>query len=147
MTQNSPKKVNDLNETEEQLRLSHQKLEVFNEKLLVICGLTRHDVQNKLMVVKGNTFLLRKKIRNNPELIQYLDSIDNALLDTERLFEFSRLYEKMGSEQIKEINVEHSFREAVSFFENLKNVEVINECQGLNRISRFAANPTILQPY
>ena len=37
----------------------------------------------------------------------------------------------MGSEQIKEINVEHSFREAVSFFENLKNVEVINECQGL----------------
>ena len=72
MTQNSPKKVNDLNETEEQLRLSHQKIEVFNEKLLVIGGLTRHDVQNKLMVVKGNTFLLRKKIGNNPELMPVL---------------------------------------------------------------------------
>jgi signal transduction histidine kinase len=99
--------------------------------LLVIGGLTRHDVQNKLMVVKGNTFLLRKKIGNNPELTPYLNSIDKALLDTERLFEFSRLYEKIGSEQIKEINVEQSFEEAISFFENLENKDVTNECHGL----------------
>lgn len=131
MSKNSHKTVNELNGTQEQVRLNRQKLEMFNEKLLVVGGLTRHDVQNKLMVVKGNTFLIRKKIGNNPELTPYLDSIDNALLDTERLFEFSSLYEKMGSEQIGEMNIGQSFREAVSFFVNLKNVEVASECQDL----------------
>jgi signal transduction histidine kinase len=122
--------VIELKDVDEQLYPSYQKLAIFNEKLLVIGGLTRHDVQNKLMIVKGNTFLLRKKIGNNSELIQYIDSINTALLETERLFEFSRCYEKMGSEQIKEINIANSFNDAVSVFGNL-NVEVINECQGL----------------
>ena len=74
-----------------------------NEKLNVIGRLTRHDVGNKLMVMKSNIYLLKKQIGDNPKLAKYLEGIDSAINQSDEMFEFSRFYEKIGVEAPSEI--------------------------------------------
>ncbi len=45
----------------ESLSSSMEKVQVLNEKLRVIGGLTRHDVRNKLSAVTGYAYLLKKE--------------------------------------------------------------------------------------
>ncbi|MDT8783008.1 MAG: PAS domain S-box protein [Candidatus Bathyarchaeota archaeon] len=116
--------------TLEQLRATNLKLTNLTEKMKVIGSLTRHDVKNKLFVAKNNTFLLKKKLKNNPELEKYLDGINFAVDQADELFEFGRLYEKVGAEEPKKIDVALSFDKAVSLFPN-SSLRIHNGCQGL----------------
>ncbi len=110
----------------------HQKnLEILNEKLRVVGSLTRHDVANKLMSAESNLYLLRKRIGDNPDLAKYLDNMDSSLTSSERIFEFSRLYERIGAEKPSQENVFGCFNQAVALMPNLGGVEVVNECKGL----------------
>jgi signal transduction histidine kinase len=74
--------------------------------------------------------LIRKKSSENPQLQQYLDSIDSEIKAAQRLFELSSLYENIGVEQQHEIDVETCFTEAVKLVPNLK-INVINNAKGL----------------
>ena len=47
---------------EAQLKEDRHQIELMNEKLRVIGSLTRHDVGNKLMAVKSNVYLLKKRL-------------------------------------------------------------------------------------
>jgi PAS domain S-box-containing protein len=118
-------------ETEEKLKESFAQIEGINEKLRVIGSLTRHDVGNKLMAAKSNLYLLKKRLGDNAELAKYIDGIESALNSSYRIFEFSRLYERIGAEKPSEMNVYDCFNQAVLYYSNLGTVKVVNECQGL----------------
>jgi PAS domain S-box-containing protein len=109
----------------------NDELKLLNEKLGVVGSLTRHDVGNKLMAAKSNVYLLRKKIGNKLEYTKYLDGVDFALADADRIFEFSRLYAKMGSEKPELVNFEKCFNQAVTMLPALWKIKVVNDCQGL----------------
>ena len=51
------------------LKESHDKLELMNEKLRVVGSLSRHDVRNKLSAVNGYTYLLKKKHADQATLL------------------------------------------------------------------------------
>jgi len=123
--------ITERKKNEEILRESIHKNELIKEKLSVVGSLTRHDVGNKLMVAKSNIYLLKKQIGDNPKLAQYLDSIDSAIKSSDAMFEFSRLYERIGVEKLSKENVFECFNQAVALMSNLGSVKVANECQGL----------------
>jgi PAS domain S-box-containing protein len=100
-------------------------------KLRVVGHLTRHDARNKLAVVTMNTFLLKKKLANNPDALKYLSEIELACKEVERIFNFARIYEKMGLEKLTYMDVEKTFAEAAMLFSDLKDVKVMNDCKGL----------------
>jgi PAS domain S-box-containing protein len=102
-----------------------------NEKLRVVGKLTRHDVRNKLTTISSNTYLLRKRYGSNPEIVRFLDSIDSAVALSNRLFDFTSLYEKIGGQTQTEIDVKRCFDDAVALFPNMSNIQVMNESQGL----------------
>jgi PAS domain S-box-containing protein len=114
---------------------AEEKLELLNEKLRVVGSLTRHDVGNKLMVVKSNVYLIKRQIGDNPKLASYLEGIDSALTSSDRIFEFSRLYEKIGAEQPSNENVAQCFSQAKALLPNLGTVTVVNDCKGLEVVA------------
>jgi PAS domain S-box-containing protein len=125
---------------EERLKESQTKLEVLNEKLHVNGSLARHDVGNKIMAAKSNLYLLKKQIGDNPKLTKYVDNVETALASSDRIFEFSRLYEKVGSEKLVKQNVFDCFNQAVALMVNLGKVDVINQCQGLEVVADSLLN-------
>ena len=121
-----------LQESQIHYQLLAEREHVTNEKLNVISKLTRHDVRNKLYAVKANAYLLKKRVGGNPEIANYITAIEQSVDQTESLLEFSRIYEQIGTEQLKTVDVEECFNEATSFFSDLKNVKLTNECHGLS---------------
>ena len=101
------------------------------EKLRVVGSLTRHDVRNKLSAVTGNVYLLRRKLAGNPEALEQLADMENAVRNVEAIFEFARTYEKLGVEQLVKMNVGKAVDEAASLFPDLKGIRIANECGGL----------------
>lgn len=116
------------------IKNQNAKLEALNEKLGVVGSLTRHDVRNKLTVAKSNVFLLRKRLRDNPELIKYLDAIDESFNQSTKIFEFSRVYEQIGAEKPGAMKVADLFDEASKLIPH-EGVEVVNKTQGLTVIA------------
>jgi PAS domain S-box-containing protein len=118
-------------ETEIKLKENSQRIDLMNEKLRVVGSLTRHDVGNKLMTAKSNLYLLKKRIGDNPDLVKYLENIDSSLASSDGIFEFSRLYERIGVENPSSESVFDCFNQAVELMPDLGDVEVVNECKGL----------------
>ncbi len=111
---------------------AEDRLTLVNEKLRVTGSLTRHDVRNKLTIIKSNLFLLRKRLSENPELSKFLNEIDNAADASNKLFEFSSTYEKIGAEARTKINLGEYFNQASTLLPDLQRIELINKCQGLS---------------
>ncbi len=120
-----------LKKTSEELRVESDKLRLLNEKLEVVGKLTRHDLRNKLVGMKGFSYLLSKKIGENVELDSYLNQINSTIASMEKLLAFSNVYENIGADQRRPINVEACFNRSVSLFSELQELEVENKCQGL----------------
>jgi PAS domain S-box-containing protein len=112
---------------EAELRQNNQKIELMNEKLRIVGGLTRHDIFNKLQIINSYVFLANKK--GNYE--QALNSIKGASEQINKLLEFSKDFEMIGSEELRNVDVDASFYEAVGLVSDLKGIRVINECTGL----------------
>jgi signal transduction histidine kinase len=127
--------ITERKKSEEKLRESVHNNELTNEKLRVVGGLTRHDVGNKLMVVKSNMYLLKKQIGDNPKLAKYFESVESAIGQSDKIFAFSRLYEKVGVEKLVTMDVFECFNVAAAMFSNLKTLEIVNECQGLKVVA------------
>ncbi|HUK84488.1 MAG TPA: PAS domain-containing sensor histidine kinase [Candidatus Acidoferrum sp.] len=126
--------IRDLTEsknTELKLREDHIKIEAINEKLRVVGKLTRHDVRNKLSAIRINTYLIKKKFGTNPQLVNYLDAIDSNVASADRLFDLSNLFERIGVEEHKKIEVKQCFDEAVALIPNLGSVRIIDNSAGL----------------
>jgi len=101
------------------------------EKLGVVGKLTRHDARNKLSTVTMNTFLIKQKLAHDPEALKHLSEIESACGEVEGIFEFARIYEKIGLEELAYMNVEKTLEEAVRLFRDLHDVKIANDCHGL----------------
>jgi len=84
------------------------------------------------MSAKANLYLLKKRVGVNPDLARYFEGVESALAASDRIFEYSRLYERIGVEKPSEENVFECFNQAVTLMPFLGSVKVVNECQGLN---------------
>ncbi len=107
------------------------RLALVNEKLRVTGSLTRHDVRNKLTIIKSNIYLLKKRIGDSPELANILEDIDSAVEASNKLFEFSSTYEKIGAEPRSRINIGEYFDQASSLLNDLQKIEMTNDCKEL----------------
>jgi len=116
---------------EEKLKESIHKNELINEKLSVVGSLTRHDVGNKLMVMKSNIYLLKKQIGDNHKLAKYLEGIDSAIKQSDEMFEFSRSYEKIGVEKPSKTDVAQCFNQAAMLLPSFGTIKILNDCHGL----------------
>src|SRR5665647_911079 len=123
--------ITERKKNEEKLRESIYKNELINEKLKVVGRLTIHDVSNKLMVVKSNMYMLKKQIGDNPKLAQYLEGIDSAIDQSDKMFEFSRFYEKIGVEKPSKIDVAQCFNQASTLLSSFGTIRIVNDCEGL----------------
>jgi PAS domain S-box-containing protein len=125
------KDITRLKNAEEHLGELNKMLEATNEKLHVVGGLTRHDVRNKLSAVTGNAYLLKRKLVEDPEALEQLADMENAVRNVETIFEFARKYEQLGVEQLVNLSVGKAVDEAASLFPCLKGIRIVNECHGL----------------
>jgi signal transduction histidine kinase len=83
------------------------------------------------MVAKSNLYLLKKRIGDNPDLVKYFDNIDFALASSSEIFDFSRLYERIGFEKPSNVDVFECFNQAAALKPNFGAFKVVNECHGL----------------
>jgi PAS domain S-box-containing protein len=123
--------VTERKNAEKHLNEMNKKLEATNEKLHVVGGLTRHDVRNKLSAVTGNAYLLRQKLVGDAKALEQLKDMEAAVRLVEKIFEFATIYEKLGTEELVNIDVGKTVDGAVSLFSDLKGVKIVNECDGL----------------
>jgi len=74
---------------------SEEALAQVNRKLNLLSSITRHDIVNQLLVLKGYLALLRKKTEE-PQLIEYIDRTNKATVNIEHQILFTRDYQDMG---------------------------------------------------
>ena len=122
--------VTDRKKAEEALNGVMDQLVLVNEKLGVVGSLSRHDVRNKLAVVTGYAYLLKKNHMDQADVVDGLGKIEQAVKDSVKIFEFAKMYEQMGVEELKYVDVEKTLNEAAALFSGLT-IKVSNDCHGL----------------
>ena len=75
------------------------------ERLRVVGGLTRHDARNKFAAVTGYRYLLKKKFAGQAEVLDRVDKIELAVADSVKIFEFAKMYEQLGVEELVYVDV------------------------------------------
>ena len=123
--------ITERKKTEMDLKESRDKLELMNEKLRVVGSLTRHDVRNKLSAVNGYTYLLKKKHRDQADIVEGLSKIEQAVADSVKIFEFAKMYEQLGVEELSYVDVGKAVDEAMALFSGLT-IKVVNDCHGIS---------------
>jgi PAS domain S-box-containing protein len=113
------------------LKSAEEKLAVMNEKLRVVGGLTRHDVRNKLSIVTGNAYLIKRKLKDHPEAMEDFEELESACAAIVQLLEFARDYERLRVEELTYVDLEDSIEKTVSLFTNMDQTKIVNECHGL----------------
>lgn len=119
--------ISNRKKTEEELRKNQRKMELMNEKLRVLGGLTRHDILNKLSIINTSLFLAKKNCADT----QALATIENTSNQIRNILEFSRDFEILGTEELKYIDVYWSLSEALGLIFDLQGIKVVNDCSGL----------------
>jgi len=122
--------ITERRKAEEVLNQTMDQLVLVNEKLGVVGSLTRHDVRNKLSAITGYAYLLKKKHADQADIVEGLSKMEQAVKDSVKIFEFAKMYEQLGAEQLTIINVEAKLNEATTLFSGSL-PKIINECHGL----------------
>jgi PAS domain S-box-containing protein len=126
--------VSDITErkrAKETLSQTMDKLALVNEKLGIVGKLTRHDVRNKLSAVTGNIYLAKQALPADSESVKYLNETESAFDQIERIFNFARIYEQLGVEELSDIDAGKCFDDAVSLVSSQNGIDFVNECRGL----------------
>jgi PAS domain S-box-containing protein len=122
--------ITERKKNEEKLKENSQRIELMVEKLRVVGSLTRHDVRNKLSTVTGYAYLLKKKHADEADIVEGLSKMEQSVKETVKIFEFAKMYEQLGVEELTPIAVEAKINEATSLFSGSL-PKIINECHGL----------------
>ena len=110
---------------------SLDKIQELNEKLRVVGSLSRHDVRNKLLVVMGNAYLIKKRYSDQADIIDGLGKIEQVVHEIVNIFDFVKAYEQLGAEKLVYINVEQKLNEACALFSGFP-LKVLNESHGVS---------------
>ena len=116
---------------EEKLRENSRRIEMMNEKLRVVGSLTRHDVRNKLGAITGYSYILKKRHADQADMVDYLDKMVQAVNSSVKIFDFAKMYEQLGVEELSLIDVKKAVDQAEELFSEPLKFKVINECSGL----------------
>jgi len=122
--------ITESKKAEESFFKTMNELVLVNEKLNVVGSLTRHDVRNKLAAVNGYAYLLKKKHADQADIIDGLEKIEQAVKDSGKIFDFAKMYEQLGVEELTYIKVEEKLREAFSLF-SAPLPKMVDESHGL----------------
>jgi PAS domain S-box-containing protein len=122
--------ITERKKAEEELKQTIKKLVLVNEKLGVVGSLTRHDTINKLTALSGYTYLLKKKYADKADVLNGFAKIEQTVEDVERIFDFAKLYEQLGVEELTYVDVEKTVNDAVGLISDLT-IRVVNDCHGL----------------
>jgi len=76
-------------------KVAEDALRTANQKLQILSGITRHDIQNKIIILQAYLDLTRPEI-DDPKLSNYLSEVDRAGSDIQRQIEFTRTYQELG---------------------------------------------------
>ncbi|MCK4884796.1 PAS domain-containing sensor histidine kinase, partial [Candidatus Bathyarchaeota archaeon] len=123
--------ITERTKVEEALKETLTKLETLNEKLGVVGRLTRHDVRNKLSVIVNNVYLAKQRLAGDQVGSGYLEGIESAVNQVEKILNFASNYEKLGVETLSYIDVGKCVEEAVVLFSGLDGIRLVNECHDL----------------
>jgi PAS domain S-box-containing protein len=123
--------ITERKKAEDELKDTLKKMETLNEKLSVIGKLTRHDARNKLSVIANNAYLAKNQLTQDHAAISNLNSIETSIDQIEKILEFSRVYEMLGTEELSYIDVKKSFVEAVMLLSCPENIKLVTKCEGL----------------
>jgi len=126
------------------LKDSRDKLQMMNEKLGVVGSLTRHNVRNKLSAVTGYAYILKKRHGDLADVVDGLSRMEKAVAESMKIFDFAKMYEQLGAEELTYIKVEQKLNEAVALFSGVI-PPIINECHGLTVLADSFLRTTILQ--
>jgi PAS domain S-box-containing protein len=74
---------------------SEEALSQVNRKLNLLSSITRHDIINQLMILKGFLTLLEEK-STDPELLEYIDRSNKSVQNIDHQISFTRDYQDMG---------------------------------------------------
>jgi PAS domain S-box-containing protein len=125
------KDIGEIITAQEELSQALSKAQLLNEKLHVVGSLTRHDVRNKLSIITNYSYILKKKYADRPDIVDSLGKMETSVKDSVKIFDFAKVYEQLGVENLVNVNVEKTVNEAVEMFSGLP-FKVVNECHGLN---------------
>ena len=78
-------------------RKAEEALREANRKLNLLFGITRHDINNQLMVIQGYTKLATLS-KPDPAVTDFLTKITVAVTTIQRQVDFTRTYEDLGME-------------------------------------------------
>jgi PAS domain S-box-containing protein len=123
--------ITERKKAEETLNETLTKLETLNEKLGVVGKLTRHDARNKLSIISNNIYLAKQRLADNHAALEYLDAIESAVGQMEKIFGFARVYEMLGAEELSYVDVKKSVDEAILLLSGSDDKIFVNECEGL----------------
>lgn len=74
---------------------AEESLTQVNRKLNLLSSITRHDIINQILILKGFLTLVKKKAAD-PSLLDYIDRSEKATQSIERQIIFTRDYQDMG---------------------------------------------------
>jgi len=83
--------ITERKKTEEALRQA-------NSQLNLLSSITRHDILNKISVIRGNLALIEMDSKD-PEILGYLQVMKSATGDVQEQIEFTRIYQDLGSHE------------------------------------------------
>ena len=116
------------------LKESRDKLEMMNEKLGVVGSLTRHDVRNKLSAVTGYAYILKKKHSDLADVVDGLSRMEQAVAESVKIFDFAKMYEQLGAEELTYVKVDEKLNEAMALFSGAIPT-IIDECHELTLLA------------
>jgi signal transduction histidine kinase len=126
------KDISDIITVQEALGKALDKAELLNEKLSIVGGFVRHDVRNKLSAINGNVYLAQKQAGDIVATQKYLGQIKLCSDNIVRILDFAKTFESLGNEKLALTDVGAAFDQAVSLFTDLRDVKIINDCQGFS---------------
>ncbi len=114
-------------EAERKIVESEARYRKLARQLNLLTGITRHDILNKITVIKGSMSLLESDVTGDLEH-QYLELINNSIKKIQTEIEFTRVFEELGQNPIwvspDAILPQDSIPDSVTFSVDLQGVLV-----------------------
>jgi PAS domain S-box-containing protein len=111
-------------------KLVEDSLIIANKKLNLLSSITRHDIQNKVTIVKSFVVLL-EEFDMNSEQKSYIEAIKRSMLSIDHIIGFTKTYEELGLKVPVWQDVGESFDKAVKRVD-YGDVVIHNEIRGIS---------------
>ena len=90
--------ISDLKRVENALRERESALRIANNKLNLLSSMTRHDIINKIAVLRGNLKLTEKNC-HDPRMLGFMKKMDASIAAIQSQIEFTRVYQDLGTHE------------------------------------------------